>query len=140
MKTEKVLVIIKPDTVFRGLNEDVKQIFVKNKFLILESEKRQLTENQCLFLQSEGVTGKDHVTCADYMQTGPCEVLILVKENAIAEATKLIGNPDPAKAEQGTIRARFGIDGIHNSVYISPAKTAAKEVAYFENMLKQDKE
>lgn len=140
MKTEKVLVIIKPDTVLRGLNEDVKNVFINNKFSIQEAELRHLSEKQCLFLQSEGVTGKDHATCADYMQTGPCEILILVKENAIAEATALIGDPDPAKAEQGTIRARFGIDGIHNSVYISPAKTTAKEVAYFEEVLKQDKE
>lgn len=137
MKTQKVLMIIKPDTVMRGLNEDVKQILKQNKFSILESEILQLTEKQCLFLQSEGIRNKDHETCADYMQTGPCEVLILVKDNAVAAANALAGNPDPKLADAGTIRARFGIDGIHNSVYVSPPATAADEVAFFEKLLNE---
>ncbi len=132
---QKVLMIIKPDTVMRGLNEDVKKILEEKGFEIRKSALRQLTEEQCLYLQSEHVSGKDHATCADYMQTGPCEILILTKDNALRDIINLAGNADPKKAENGTIRSRFGIDGIHNSVYISPKETVRKEVSYFEKVI-----
>ena len=42
-----------------------------------------------------------------FMSSGPIIAAILEKDNAVEDYRKLIGNTDPAKAEEGTIRKLF---------------------------------
>jgi len=66
------------------------------------------------------------------MSSGPSIVMVLEKENAIADWRKLMGATDPLKAEEGTIRKEFGESIDNNAVHGSDAKeTAAQEIAYF---------
>lgn len=55
----------------------------------------------------------------EFMTSGPIVAAILEKDNAVADFRTLIGATDPAKAEPGTIRARFaksvGENAIHGS-------------------------
>ena len=43
----------------------------------------------------------------DFMSSGPIVAAILEKENAIDDFRELIGNTNPEKAAEGTIRKRF---------------------------------
>ncbi len=43
----------------------------------------------------------------DFMVSGPIVAAILEKENAVEEYRKLIGDTDPKKAQDGTIRKLF---------------------------------
>ena len=58
--------------------------------------------------------------------------MVLEKENAIAENRKLMGATDPKKADEGTLRKKFGISIDKNSVHGSDSVDNAKiEINFF---------
>jgi len=66
------------------------------------------------------------------MTSGPCVPIVLQKENAIEDFRKLIGNTDPAKAEEGTIRKMYADSKEQNIVHGSDAPdTAQFEISHF---------
>jgi nucleoside-diphosphate kinase len=66
-----------------------------------------------------------------FMTSGPIVVAILKKENAVADYRKLIGNTDPAKAEEGTIRKEFARSMQENAVHGSDSDENANIEASF---------
>jgi len=67
-----------------------------------------------------------------FMTSGPIVVAILEKENAVEEYRKLIGNTDPTKAEEGTIRRLFAESMQKNAVHGSDSDcNAAIESTFF---------
>ncbi len=70
----------------------------------------------------------------DFMSSGPIVALLLEKENAIEDFRKLIGNTDPAKAEEGTIRKMFAESVQRNAIHGSDSvENAARETDFFFN-------
>ena len=58
--------------------------------------------------------------------------MILEKDNAILENRKLMGATDPLKADEGTIRKKYGISIDKNSVHGSDSVDNAKiEIDFF---------
>ena len=58
--------------------------------------------------------------------------MILEKDNAIAANRELMGATDPAKAEEGTLRKKFGLSIDKNSVHGSDSLENAKiEIDFF---------
>ena len=58
--------------------------------------------------------------------------MIIEKENAVLENRKLMGATDPLKAEDGTIRKKYGISIDKNSVHGSDSVDNAKiEIEFF---------
>ena len=67
----------------------------------------------------------------DYMTSGPIVVAILKKGNAVEDYRKLIGNTDPAKAEEGTIRKEFAESVQANAVHGSDSDDNAQVESSF---------
>jgi nucleoside-diphosphate kinase len=68
----------------------------------------------------------------EFMTSGPIVVAILEKENAVEAYRKLIGNTDPAKAEEGTIRKEFATSMTKNAVHGSDSdENAQMESSFF---------
>lgn len=68
----------------------------------------------------------------EFMSSGPVVVLILNAENSVEEFRKLIGNTDPAKAEEGTIRRLFAASLQMNAIHGSDSpENARKEAGFF---------
>ena len=66
------------------------------------------------------------------MASAPIVVQVLEKENAIADYRLVMGATNPANADKGTIRERFGLSVDQNSVHGSDApETAREEIAFF---------
>ena len=65
------------------------------------------------------------------MISGPVVVAILEKENAVEEYRKLIGNTDPAKAEEGTIRKLYAESIQKNTVHGSDSDENAENECNF---------
>jgi nucleoside-diphosphate kinase len=61
-----------------------------------------------------------------FMTSGPIVVAILEKEDAVEEYRKLIGNTDPSKAEEGTIRKMFAQSVQKNAVHGSDSDENAQ--------------
>lgn len=68
----------------------------------------------------------------DFMSSAPCVVMILEGENAIKRWRTLMGATNPADADEGTLRKRFGASIDNNAVHGSDApETADFETNYF---------
>ncbi|HAN18161.1 MAG: nucleoside-diphosphate kinase [Bacteroidetes bacterium GWC2_33_15] len=67
----------------------------------------------------------------EFMSSGPIVALLLEKENAIEDFRKLIGNTDPSKAEEGTIRKMFAESLQRNAIHGADTPENAKREADF---------
>lgn len=69
--------------------------------------------------------------CA-FMASGPLFLMVLEKENAIADLRTLMGATNYKNAAEGTIRHRFGSSIQENAIHGSDApETAAYEIGYW---------
>jgi nucleoside-diphosphate kinase len=77
--------------------------------------------------------GKDFFSLlVDMMSSGPIIVAALEKDNAVADLRKLIGNTDPVKAEEGTVRKIFGKSMRENAIHASDSdQNAIRESCFF---------
>ena len=129
---EQTLSIIKPDAVERNLSEEIKQEFIKNSFKISKEKKIKLEKHEAEKFYQVHQSKPFYNDLCSYLSSGPIVVMILEKENAILENRKLMGATDPTKAEEGTIRKKYGISIDKNSVHGSDSPENAKiEIDFF---------
>ena len=129
---EQTLSIIKPDAVERNLQEEIKEEFKKNSFIILKEKKIKLEKSEAEKFYQVHQSKPFYDDLCSYLSSGPIVVMIIEKENAILENRKLMGATDPTKAEEGTIRKKYGISIDKNSVHGSDSPENAKiEIDFF---------
>ena len=129
---EQTLSIIKPDAVERNLADEIKNEFKINGFNIKNEKKIKLTKSDAEQFYKVHETKPFYNDLCSYLSSGPIVVMILEKDNAIASNRKLMGATDPKKAENGTIRKKFGISIDKNSVHGSDSLDNAKiEIDFF---------
>ena len=130
--TEQTLSIIKPDAVERNLENQIKEIFKKNGFLILKEKKIQIEKSEAEKFYKVHETKPFYSDLCAYLSSGPIVAMVLQKENAVIANRDLMGSTNPKDAEDGTIRKKFGISIDKNSVHGSDSKeNAEKEISFF---------
>ena len=68
----------------------------------------------------------------NYLSSGPIVAMILEKVDAVSENRKVMGATDPTKADEGTIRKKYGLSIDKNSVHGSDSiENANKEINFF---------
>jgi nucleoside-diphosphate kinase len=136
MSMEMTFAIIKPDACSRGIAGQVLAKIEENGFQVIAMKKLWMTKKQAegFYAVHQGKPFFSSLT--DFMSSGPCIVLVLQKENAIAAWRRLMGATNPANAEPGTIRKEFARSMEANAVHGSDApETASYEIAYFFSAL-----
>ena len=130
--TEQTLSIIKPDAVERNLENEIKQMFIKNGFNIFKEKKIQIEKSEAEKFYKVHETKPFYNDLCSYLSSGPIIAMILEKENAVADNRKLMGATNPNDAEEGTIRKKYGISIDKNSVHGSDSVENAKiEIDFF---------
>lgn len=129
---EQTLSIIKPDAVERNLTEEIKNEFKSNGFEIKNEKKIKLEKSEAeKFYQVHQSKSFFNDLC-EYLSSGPILVMILEKFNAVVDNRNLMGATDPQKAEEGTLRKKYGISIDKNSVHGSDSVDNAKiEIDFF---------
>ena len=131
-KMEQTLSIIKPDAVERNLTNEIISIFIKNNLKIKNNKKIHITKDEAAEFYKIHQSKPFYDDLCTYLSSGPIIVMILEGENAILSNRKLMGATDPKKAEENTIRKKFGLSIDKNSVHGSDSKdNAKKEIAFF---------
>ena len=135
---QQTLSIIKPDGVSRGLIGEVLTRIERNQLKIKAMKLIHMTQSQ---VQGFYAVHKErpffNSLCA-FMSSGPCVVMILEGENAIARWREMMGATNYKDAAEGTIRRDFATDIEKNVVHGSDAaETAAFETGYFFNALER---
>ncbi len=74
----------------------------------------------------------------DFMSSGPLVAVILEKENAVDDFRELIGNTNPEKAEEGTIRKLFAESLTANAIHGADSDdNALREGMFFFSEMEQ---
>ena len=132
--TEQTLSIIKPDAVERNLDNEIKQMFIKNGFNIFKEKKIQIEKSEAEKFYKVHETKPFYNDLCSYLSSGPIIAMILEKENAVADNRKLMGATNPKDSAEGTIRKKYGISIDKNSVHGSDSVENAKiEIDFFFN-------
>lgn len=132
MSLERTLTIIKPDAVAAGHAGEIIAAIEQAGFRIVAMKKLRLTQ-----AQAEGFyhvhRGKFFFeSLVKFMTEGPVIPMALEREDAIAGLRKLMGDTNPEKAPEGTIRKRFASNIERNAIHGSDAaETAAFEISFF---------
>src|SRR6266513_3689102 len=72
----------------------------------------------------------------EFMSSAPCIVMVLEKEGAVKAWRDLMGATDPAKADEGTLRKKFGASVGETATHGSDSEeNAASEISYFFSKL-----
>ena len=129
---EQTLSIIKPDAVERKLENEIKNEFLNKGFKIANEKKIQLAKTEAEEFYRVHETKPFYNDLCAYLSSGPIIVMVLEKENAVTSNRELMGATDPKKAEEGTLRKKYGISIDKNSVHGSDSLENAKiEIDFF---------
>jgi nucleoside-diphosphate kinase len=124
--------IIKPDAVKAGNTGPILSMINEAGFEIAAMRMLQITRPQAEDFYAVHRERSFYPDLVEFMISGPVVVLVLRHENAVEQFRKLIGNTDPAKADKGTVRARFATNVQMNAVHGSDSpENAARETRFF---------
>ena len=133
-KIEQTLSIIKPDAVERNLDNEIKEMFLKNGFKILKEKKIQIEKSEAEKFYKVHETKPFYNDLCNYLSSGPIVVMVIEKDNAVLENRNLMGATNPKDANEGTIRKKYGLSIDKNSVHGSDSLENAKiEIDFFFN-------
>ncbi len=133
---ERTLSIVKPDAVTKNAIGAILETFENGGLTVVATKMVKLTKAQAEGFYAVHSERPFFPTLTDFMSEGPIVVSVLEGENAIARHRELLGATDPAEAEEGTVRKRFGTNIERNATHGSDAPdTAAFEIGYFFNAL-----
>ena len=132
MITDYTFSIIKPDAVKAGKTGPILSMINEAGFEIAAMKMLQITRQQAEEFYAVHRDRSFYPDLVEFMISGPVVVLVLRHENTVEQFRKLIGSTDPAKAEKGTVRARFATNVQMNAVHGSDSpENAAREASFF---------
>ena len=111
------LSIIKPFAVKSGFIGSIMAIITEAGFRISAIKSVKLTVGQAEEFYSVHKSKPFYNDLVEFMTSGPIVPMILKKENAVEDFRELIGNTNPSKAKEGTIRKMFAESLQKNAVH-----------------------
>ena len=129
---QRTFSIVKPDAVRKGYTGTILAEIDKAGFRILAIKKQSISKEQAKGFYAVHAGKPFFDGLCDFMSSGPLVLMVLEKENAIADLRKLMGATNPANAEEGTIRKKFAESIQENAIHGSDGEeTAAFEIGYW---------
>jgi nucleoside-diphosphate kinase len=132
MALQRTFAIVKPDGVANGSVGPVIARIEKEGFRIVAMRLQHLTKGEAEGFYAVHRERPFFGGLTAFMSSGPCVVMCLEREDAIAKWRETMGATDPAKAADGTLRKLYGTNIERNCTHGSDApETAAFEIGYF---------
>ena len=130
--SQRTFSIIKPDAVRKGYTGAILAEIAKAGFQIVSVRKQSISKAEAEGFYAVHRERPFFGELTTFMSSGPIVLMVLEKENAIADLRKLMGATNPANAEEGTIRKKFASSIGENAIHGSDAEdTAAFEIGYW---------
>ena len=124
--TQRTLVLLKPDTVRRGLVGDVLSRFEAKGLTIVAMEHRTIDAAQADRHYAEHVERDFYPPLRDFVTSGPLVSLVLEGDEAIEVVRAINGATDGRKAAPGTIRGDLSLSNRENLVHGSDSTESAE--------------
>ncbi|MGB6974435.1 MAG: nucleoside-diphosphate kinase [Terracidiphilus sp.] len=129
---QRTFSIVKPDAVWKGYTGAILAEIEKAGFKLVAIKKVSISKKQAegfYYVHAERPFFGELTT---FMSSGPLFLMVLEKENAIADLRTLMGATNPANAAEGTIRKKFAGSIQENAIHGSDGEdTAAFEISYW---------
>ena len=133
---QRTLAIVKPDAVAKKATGQILARIEHAGFTIVAAKLLHMTREQAGGFYAVHRARPFYGSLCDFMTQGPCLLLVLEGESAIARWRDLMGATDPAKAAPGTIRKDFASSIEANAAHGSDSpESAAFEIPYFFSAL-----
>ncbi|GAA1175153.1 nucleoside-diphosphate kinase [Streptomyces hebeiensis] len=124
--TQRTLVLLKPDTVRRGLiGELISRIERKAGWSIVALEMRTLDQDTLEQHYGEHKGRPFYEPLVEFMASGPVVALVVEGERVIEGVRALAGPTDPIAAAPGSIRGDFGTVVRENLIHASDSEESA---------------
>ena len=133
---ELTLSIIKPDAVINGKASAINDMLEKEGFIILLQQKCSITMEEAENFYAEHRERSFFKELCAFLSSGPIIVQVLTSttEGVIAKYREIMGETDPTKAQDNTLRKIFGISIDYNAVHGSDSvESSAREILCFFN-------
>jgi nucleoside-diphosphate kinase len=124
--SERTLVLLKPDTVRRGLVGEVTSRFEAKGLSIVRMELRTIDGEVADQHYAEHVERDFYPPLRDFVTSGPLVAMVLEGDEAIAVVRAIAGATDGRKAAPGTIRGDLSLSNRENLVHGSDSAESAK--------------
>ena len=130
---ERTFTLIKPRAFEKNYSVPILHELYKAGFNIKAIKTIQLNRSQAEKFYSVHKDKPFFHSLIDFMISGPVMAVLLEKESdAVESLRKVMGETDPEKASDGTIREKFGVDKQQNSIHGSDSdENAQKEIRFF---------
>ena len=131
---ETTLIILKPDSVQRGLAGEILSRFERKGLRIVAMKMMRVPRELAEKHYAEHKDRPFYPGLIEFVTGSPVVVLAIQGVGAIAVCRKLIGATNGQKAEPGTIRGDFGMSGGNNLIHGSDSpESAQRELALWFN-------
>ncbi len=124
---ERTLILLKPDTVQRGLIGPILTRFEQKGLKLVAMKLRQFKPDLLERHYSDHAARPFFRGLVEYMSSGPVVALALEGVDAITVCRNLIGKTNGREAAPGTIRGDFAMSFSTNLVHGSDSPEAAKK-------------
>ncbi len=125
------LTLIKPAAVAKNFVVPILSKIDENGFHIAAMKTLWLTRKEAETFYSAHKGKPFYPMLIDFMTSGPIVAALLERPNAVEHFRKLIGNTDPEKAEEGTIRKLYAENVTKNAIHGSDSDENARIEADF---------
>lgn len=127
---ETTFVIIKPDAVRARLVGSIINLYEQEALTIEQMDLRTIDGAFADRHYEEHLERDFYPPLREFMTSGPLVAMVLSGQDAVAKVRAVNGATDPAQADPGTIRARWGDSVRENCVHASDSvESATRELA-----------
>lgn len=129
---QRTFSIVKPDAVRKGYTGAILADLSNAGFQIVSLRKQSISKAEAEGFYAVHRERPFFGELTTFMSSGPIVLMVLEKENAIADLRTLMGATNPANAADGTIRKKYAASIGENAIHGSDAEdTAAFEIGYW---------
>lgn len=124
--TQRTLLLLKPDTVRRGLIGEILGRFESKGLTLVAMDQRTITGEMADQHYAEHVDRDFYPPLRDFVTSGPLIAAVLEGDEVIEVVRAINGATDGRKAAPGTIRGDLSLSNRENLVHGSDSEESAK--------------
>lgn len=122
----RTFTIIKPNAVAQGHTGKILDMILADGFTIRAMKMTFFSRNDAVKFYAVHKDRPFFMELVEFMTSGPVVIAILEREDAVVSLRRLVGNTDPEKAGEGTIRRLFAEDVTRNAIHASDSDENAR--------------